>query len=249
MNNLYHQGQAQLQTTLARFQSIQNELRHTHIQNIEIQKELDKERNTCELVNQQLLEMKEKHGNLQKDQEEAVALQVQLTRSIEEYRSYAEEVSRQAEETINGLCAGITKGEDGEEHNGQSISAMITQSAKNALFVEATTRGYSETDILHRLKYAIDQNAAIQLRIESLSGALETRDRELETRDRELETLYRELETRDRQLEARNKEVEARDKEISSLNKALELASEGGKQTRPRRGVKQRKLMPRVDSI
>lgn len=242
MNNLYHQGQAQLQTTLARFQSIQNELRHTHIQNIEIQKELDKERNTCELVNQQLLEMKEKHGNLQKDQEEAVALQVQLTRSIEEYRSYAEEVSRQAEETINGLCAGITKGEDGEEHNGQSISAMITQSAKNALFVEATTRGYSETDILHRLKYAIEQNAAIQLRIESLSG-------ELETRDRELETLYRELETRDRQLGARNKELEARDKEISSLNKALELASEGGKQTRPRRGVKQRKLMPRVDSI
>lgn len=242
MNNLYHQGQAQLQTTLARFQSIQNELRHTHIQNIEIQKELDKERNTCELVNQQLLEMKEKHGNLQKDQEEAVALQVQLTRSIEEYRSYAEEVSRQAEETINGLCAGITKGEDGEEHNGQSISAMITQSAKNALFVEATTRGYSETDILHRLKYAIEQNAAIQLRIESLSG-------ELETRDRELDTLYRELETRDRQLGARNKELEARDKEISSLNKALELASEGGKQTRPRRGVKQRKLMPRVDSI
>lgn len=242
MNNLYHQGQAQLQTTLARFQSIQNELRHTHIQNIEIQKELDKERNTCELVNQQLLEMKEKHGNLQKDQEEAVALQVQLTRSIEEYRFYAEEVSRQAEETINGLCAGITKGEDGEEHNGQSISAMITQSAKNALFVEATTRGYSETDILHRLKYAIEQNAAIQLRIESLSG-------ELETRDRELETLYRELETRDRQLGARNKELEARDKEISSLNKALELASEGGKQTRPRRGVKQRKLMPRVDSI
>jgi phage shock protein A len=235
MNNLYHQGQAQLQTTLARFQSIQNELRHAHIQNIEIQKELDKERNTCELVNQQLLEMKEKHGNLQKDQEEAVALQAQLTRSIEEYRSYAEEVSRQAEETINGLCAGITKGEDGEEHNGQSISAMIMQSAKNALFVEATTRGYSETDILHRLKYAIDQNAAIQLRIESLSGALETRDRELETRDR--------------QLGARSKELEARDKEISSLNKALELSSEGGKQTRPRRGVKQRKLMSRVDSI
>jgi hypothetical protein len=179
--------------------------------------------------------MKEKHGNLQKDQEEAVALQAQLTRSIEEYRSYAEEVSREAEETINGLCAGITKGEDGEEHNGQSISAMIMQSAKNALFVEATTRGYSETDILHRLKYAIDQNAAIQLRIESLSGALETRDRELETRDR--------------QLGARSKELEARDKEISSLNKALELASEGGKQTRPRRGVKQRKLMSRVDSI
>lgn len=221
MNNLYHHGQAQLQTTLARLQSTQSQLHHTHIQNTEIQKELDRERGACELVHQQLLELEQNYGNLQKDQEEAVALQAQLTKSVEEYQSYAQEVARQAEEIINDLRTGSAEREVGEKPNGQSISAMIMQSAKNALLVEATARGYSETDILHRLKNVIDQNAEFQLQIESLSETLGARDGELE----------------------------ARNKEIASLNKALELTAEGGKQTRTRRGGKQRKFIPRIDSV
>ncbi|KAF9729886.1 hypothetical protein PMIN01_11819 [Paraphaeosphaeria minitans] len=235
MNNLYHQGQAQLQNTLAQLQSTHIQLRHTQSQNIEIQKELDRARGACELVNQEFLELKQNHDNLQKDQEEAVALQAQLTKSMEEYRSYAEEVARQAQEIINNVRTGPTEGEVGEGHNGQSISAIILQSAKSVLLVEATTRGYSETDILDRLKYVIDQNAVFRLQIGSLSEALEARGKELEARGKE--------------LEARGKELEARDKEIASLNKAFELTAEEGKRTRSRRGGKQRKLMPRVDSI
>ncbi|KAF1967664.1 hypothetical protein BU23DRAFT_602703 [Bimuria novae-zelandiae CBS 107.79] len=248
MNNLYHHVQAQLQNTLAQLQTTQNQLRHTHIQKIEIQEELESERGACELVNQQFLELKQNHDNLQKDQEEAVALRAQLTKSMVDYRSYAEEVTRQAEKIINDLRTRTVEGEVGGTHDGQSISAMILQSARNTLLVEATTRGYSETDILDKLKHVMDQNVEFQLENERLSEALEAQDRELEARDRELEARDRELEARDRKLEARDKEMEARDMEMASLNKALELTTEEGKQARSRRGGKQRKLMPRVDS-
>ena len=227
MNNAYHQSQIQLQTTLTRLQNSHNQFQHARIQNIEIQKELDRERGACELANQQFAELKEDHGNLQKSHKEAIAAQIQLTKSLEECHAYTKEVVRQAENIIDGRRTEPGEEGVGEEHHGQSIKSMILQSAKNTLLAEATTRGYSETDVIYKLKYAMDQNAESQLQIEGLSNAMKARDDE---------------------LEARNKELEAQNKEIASLNKALELAAEGGKPKRSRRGVKQRKLLPREDS-
>jgi hypothetical protein len=50
---------------------------------------------------------------------------------------FANEVAKRAESLVNDLQAKLAKGEVAELQNGQSISGMILESAKNALLIEA----------------------------------------------------------------------------------------------------------------
>ena len=102
----------------------------------------------------------------------------------------------------------LAGGKTGELDNDQSISAMILESAKNALLVEAVSDQHSEDEHFTRLKHVMDQNVELQQRDMALS----------------------------KQIETLSQQVEEGKNELASLNKALELAAEGGRRKKPRRG-------------
>jgi hypothetical protein len=109
---------------------------------------------------------------------------------------------------VNSPQTRLAEGEAGESENFQSISAMILESAKNALLVEAVSDQHSEDEHFTRLKHVMDQNVELQQRNMALS--------------KQIETLFQQVE------EGKN--------ELASLNKALELTAEGGRRKKPRRG-------------
>ncbi|RII04511.1 hypothetical protein CUC08_Gglean011898 [Alternaria sp. MG1] len=85
---------------------------------------------------------------------------------------------------------------------------MILESAKNALLVEAVSGQHLEDELFTKLKHVMDQNVELQQRDMALS----------------------------KQIETLSQQVEEGKNELASLNKALELAAEGGRRKKPRRG-------------
>ena len=120
---------------------------------------------------------------------------------------FADEVAKRAESLVNNLRAKLDGGEAGELQNGQTISGMILESAKNALLVQAISSQNPEEHFT-KLKYVMDQNVDLQQRNRELSD--------------KIKTLFQ--------------QVEDGKTEAASLNKALELAAEDGRRRKPRRG-------------
>jgi uncharacterized protein YlxW (UPF0749 family) len=108
---------------------------------------------------------------------------------------------------VNDLRTKLAGGEAGELQNGQSISGMILESAKNALLVQAISSQNPEEHFT-KLKYVMDQNVDLQQRNMELSNKIETLSQQVQ--------------------DGKN--------EVASLNKALELAAEDGRRKKPRRG-------------
>jgi hypothetical protein len=74
---------------------------------------------------------------------------------------FADEVARRAVSLVNELQAKLAGGEVSELQNGQSISGMILESAKNALLVKAFSSQNSEEDPLTLLSFITDQNVGL----------------------------------------------------------------------------------------
>ncbi|KAJ5041944.1 hypothetical protein J3E74DRAFT_469989 [Bipolaris maydis] len=118
-----------------------------------IEKELQQERKASELFkkkkgNQQFIELQECHDKLLKEYESCVKVQEDLNRSATDSRTFADEVARRAESLLNNSRASLAGGDVEGSHNGQSISEMILESAKNALLVQAISSQHSEDDEL-----------------------------------------------------------------------------------------------------
>jgi hypothetical protein len=121
---------------------------------------------------------------------------------------FADEVTRRAESLVNDLRAKLAGDEVAELQNGQSISGMILESAKNALLVKAMSTQHSEEDPLTQLSYVMDQNVGLQQHNVELSKQVETLSRKVE--------------------DGKN--------EVASLSKALELTADDKPRKKPRRG-------------
>jgi chromosome segregation ATPase len=208
MNNLYHHGQAQLHSMHRHLQAAQNEVGDRQRQIVATEQELQREREDHELLNQQFVELQECHFKLLKEHEGSERLHEDLHKSVQDSKTFADEVARRAEGLVNSLRARPAGGEAGELQNGQSISEMILESAKNALLVEAVSSQHSEEEHFTKLKYVMDQNMEFQQRNMALS----------------------------KQIETLSQQVEDGKNEVASLNKALELAAEDGRRKKPRRG-------------
>jgi uncharacterized phage infection (PIP) family protein YhgE len=201
MSNLYHHGQAQLHSMHRHLQAAQNEIGNTQRQVAATEQELQRERQGHELLHQQFAELQECHFKLLKEYEGSERLCEDLHRSAQDSKTFADEVARRVEGLVNSPQTRLAGGKAGELDNDQSISAMILESAKNALLVEAVSGQHSEDEHFIKLKHVVDQNVELQQRNMALSQQVE---------------------------EGKN--------ELASLNKALELAAEGGRRKKPRRG-------------
>jgi chromosome segregation ATPase len=200
MNNLYHNSQAQLHSIYRHLQATQSQIAAT-------EQELQREREASELLNQQFIELQECHCKLLKEHENCEGLNEDLTRSAKDSKIFADEVARRAEDVVNNLQAKMAGGKVGEPQDGQSISRMILESAKNALLVEAISSQHPEEEHFTKLKYVMDQNVDFQQRNMELS----------------------------KQIETLSQQVEDGKNEVASLGKALELAVESRRQKKPRR--------------
>jgi hypothetical protein len=215
MSSLHHQGQLQLQSmhhqlkaTQSYLQATANEIEDTRRQNLAVEQELKREREESELVNQQSAELEECHYKLLEEYENAKKLQDDLSQSANDSKMFADEVARRAESLVNDLRAKLAGGEATEPQNGQGISGMILETAKNALLIKAMFSQHSEEDTLTQLSYVMDQNVDLQQRNIELSTQVETLSRQVE--------------------DGKN--------EVANLNKALELTAEDGRRKKPRRG-------------
>jgi len=207
MNNLYHHNLAQLQDVHRQLQATQNEVGKARRQIVATEQALQREREESELLNQQFIELQECHCKLLKAHENPEGLHVDPSQSAKNSQMFADEVAKRAESLVNNLTAKLDGSEAGELQNGQSISGMILESAKNALLVQAISSQNPEEHFT-KLKYVMDQNVDLQQRNMELSDKIKTLSQKLE--------------------DGKN--------EIASLNKALELAAEDGRRKKPRRG-------------
>jgi hypothetical protein len=207
MSSLYYHNQAQLQNIYHQLQTTQNEVGKARRQIVATEQELRREREESELINQQFIELQECHSKLLKEHESSEGLHGDLNQSAADSQMFADEVAKRAESLVNNLRAKLDGGEAGELQNGQSISGMILESAKNALLVQAISSQNPEEHFT-KLKYVMDQNVDLQQRNRELSD--------------KIKTLYQ--------------QVEDGKAEAASLNKALELAAEDGRRRKPRRG-------------
>ncbi|KZM24117.1 hypothetical protein ST47_g4737 [Ascochyta rabiei] len=189
-------------------QATQNEVGNKRRQLLAAEQELQREREANELLNQQCAELQECHYKLLKAHENAEELQKDLSQSVNDSKIFADEVARRAESLVNDLRAKLAGGNVAELQNGQSISGMILESAKNTLLLQAISSQHSEEDPITPLSHVTDQNVGLQQRNNELS--------------RQVETLSRQVE------DGRN--------EVTNLNKALELTAEDGRRKKPRRG-------------
>lgn len=207
MNNLYHHNLAQLQDVHRQLQATQNEVGNARRQIVATEQELQREREESELLNQQFIKLQECHCKILKEHENSEGLHVDLSQSAKNSQMFADEVAKRAESLVNNLRAKLDGGEAGELQNGQSISGMILESAKNALLVQAIS-SHNPEEHFTKLKYVMDQNVDLQQRNRGLSDKIKTLSQQLE--------------------DGKN--------EVASLNKALELAAEDGRRKKPRRG-------------
>lgn len=207
----YHISQynlSQLQSAQRQLQTVENELQHTQQLLHTTQVELQREREESEIANQQFLELEECHFKLKRNHESVEALNEELTRSVRQSQAYTKEVSERAEGLINHLRAKSTGVEVAEMHNGQSVSGMILESAKNALLVAAMSGSFGPEDQITKLKYVMDQNVDFQQRNMELS----------------------------KQVEFTAIQLEDRHNEVVNLKKALELTTDDRQRRKPRRG-------------
>ncbi|UPX14616.1 uncharacterized protein EKO05_0005093 [Ascochyta rabiei] len=208
MSNLYYYGQSQLQNMHHHLQATQNEVGNKRRQLLAAEQELQREREANELLNQQCAELQECHYKLLKAHENAEELQKDLSQSVNDSKIFADEVARRAESLVNDLRAKLAGGNVAELQNGQSISGMILESAKNTLLLQAISSQHSEEDPITPLSHVTDQNVGLQQRNNELS----------------------------RQVETLSRQVEDGKNEVTNLNKALELTAEDGRRKKPRRG-------------
>ncbi|KAL6152699.1 hypothetical protein ACJQWK_11676 [Exserohilum turcicum] len=208
MCNLYYHGQAQLQSIYRNLQMSQNEVGNMRRQMAIAEQELQRERDSNELLNQGFMELQECHSKLLDDHKSCEGLNMDLHQSAEKSKEFADEVSQRAEGLVNSYRAKLAGNEVGELQNGQTISGMILESAKNALLIKAISSQHPEDEHFAKLKYVMDQNVDFQQRNLELSKMNETLSQQV-----------------------RNNEDE-----IASLNKALKLAVEDGQRRKPRRG-------------
>ncbi|KAF5852430.1 hypothetical protein GGP41_007861 [Bipolaris sorokiniana] len=208
MTNLYSHGQSQLQSMYQHLQLAQSEIGNTRRQILAIEKELQQERKASELFNQQFIELQECHDKLLKEYESCTKVQEDLNKSATESRMFADEVARRAESLLNNSRANLVGGDVEGSQNGQSISEMILESAKNALLVQEISSQHSENDDFAKLRYVMDQNVDFQYHNMELGEKIKTLSQQVE--------------------DGKN--------EVASLNKALEIATEDGRRKKSRRG-------------
>ena len=174
MSNLYHHGQAELQSMHSHLQAAQNEVGNAQRQVVATEKELQREREASELLNQQFIELQECHDKLLEEYESSERLQEDLNTSVTDAQMFADEVAGRAESLVNNLRARLAGGEVEELQDGQSISRMILESAKNALLVEAFSSQHSEEEHFTKLRYVMDQNVDFQHRNMELSEQIKS---------------------------------------------------------------------------
>ncbi|KAA8611972.1 hypothetical protein PtrSN002B_005540 [Pyrenophora tritici-repentis] len=212
MSSLYQQGQTQLHNMHIQLKATHNYIQataeDTRRRYLAIENELNLEREANELVNQQLAELEEHHCELLKKYKSAEELREDLSKYMNNSDMFANEVARRAESLVNDLQAKLAGGQVAELQNGQSISEMILESAKNALLVRAISGQHSEENPLTPLEYITDQNVVLQQRNMDLSI----------------------------QVESLSKQVEDGKNEVANLVKALELTAGDGRRKKPRRG-------------
>jgi DNA polymerase III alpha subunit (gram-positive type) len=187
ISNLYHHGQSQLQSmyhqlqaTRSYLEAAQNDVEDTRGQILVTEQELQREREASELLHQQSAELQECHHKLLKEHESAKELQKDLSQSLNNSKMFADEVARRAESLVNKLQAKLAEGEVSELPNGQSISGMILESAKNALLVKAFSSQHPEEDPLAQLSFITDQCVGLQQHNRELSLQVETLSRQVE---------------------------------------------------------------------
>lgn len=188
-------------------QASQNEVGTIRRQMAMTEQELQRERDSNELLNQGIMELQECHSKLLEEHKSCEGLNIDLHQSAEKSKEFADEVSRRAEDLVNSYRAKLTGSELGELRNPQTISGMILESAKNALLVKAVSSQHSEDEHFSKLKYVMDQNVDFQQRNMELSKT----------------------------NESLSQQVEHKENEIASLNKALQLAVEDGPRKKSRR--------------
>lgn len=218
MSSLYYQGQLQLQSmhhqikaTQSYLQGNANAVEDTQRQNLAVEQELKLEREANELVNQQFVELQERHCELLEKYKSTEAIQENLSKYMNDSNMFADEVARRADSLVNDLQAKLAEGEVANLENCQSISGMILESAKNVLLVRALSSQYSEENPLTPLGYVTEQNLGLQQRNADLST----------------------------QVETLAKQVEDGKNEVANLIKALELTAEDRRRKKPRRGKMQ----------
>ncbi|KAG9186445.1 hypothetical protein G6011_09553 [Alternaria panax] len=161
VNNLYHHNQAQLRNVNLQLQATQNEVEDARRQIVATEQALQREREESELLNQQFIELQECHCKLLKEHENSEGLHGDLHQSATDSQMFADEVAKRAESLVNNLRAKLDGAEACELQNGQSISGMILESAKNALLVQ-TILSQDPEEALTKLKYVMDQNVNLQ---------------------------------------------------------------------------------------
>ena len=186
----------------------QSEVGNTRRQNLAIEKVLQQERKASELFNQQFIELQECHDKLVKEYEGCAKIQEDLKKSATDARVFADEVAKRAQSLLNNSSVRLAEGDVVGSQNGQSISGMLLESAKNALLVQAISSQGSEDEEFTNLRDVTDQNVNFQYHIMKLQEQVKTLSQQVE--------------------DGRN--------EVASLNKALELATEDGRRKKSRRG-------------
>jgi hypothetical protein len=202
MQHQFIQNQTQLQATSNQCQYFRGQLETTN-------RELERERKASEIVNQRSQEREECHCKLQKDYHRVKEENAYLQQSIEDSEALLRETTRRADELSNGFRARAARGEVADPLNGQSLSELVLESAKDSLLVRAMSGQYSEEDLVTRLKNVMEENISFQLRNEDLA----------------------------RQNMTITQELGDGNNEIANLKKVLELTEEDNNQRKkPRRG-------------
>ncbi|XP_014551498.1 hypothetical protein COCVIDRAFT_112784 [Bipolaris victoriae FI3] len=189
-------------------QVAQSEVGNIQRQNLAIEKALQQERKASELSNQQFIELQECHDELVKEYASCEKIQEDLKKSATDSRMFADEVAKRAESLLNNSSGRLAEGDVDGSQNGQSISGMLLESAKNALIVQAISSQRSEDEEFTKLRDVMDQNVDFQCHIMKLQE----------------------------QIKTLSQQVEDGKNEVASLNKALELATEDGRRKKSRRG-------------
>ncbi|KAJ6284203.1 hypothetical protein J3E71DRAFT_360377 [Bipolaris maydis] len=94
----------------------------------------------------------------------------------EKLKEFADEVSQRAEGLVNSYRAKLAGNEVGELQNGQTISGMILESAKNALLIKAISSQHPEDEHFAKLKY---RNLELSKMNETLSQQVRNNEDEI----------------------------------------------------------------------
>jgi hypothetical protein len=128
----------------------------------DIREELEKERRSYDELKKQFSEIQECHFKHEEDLATSKA-------HAEDINKYCVEVAKQAESLIDQYKARMEGVEVKDQYGGQSIGAMILESAKNKHLVDTMCGTYSEEDTVMKLKFVSDQNIGLQLQVQALT--------------------------------------------------------------------------------